>query len=160
MRAIRASLAAATALPQPTLRLLHDRLNRLEADLAIIDFALPEGILQGDPQHRNALHNGTEAVLCDWDTVSIGQPEWDLVTIEIHCRRFRHGQAHYNDFAATYGFDVTQWPGFATLRDPRELRMITTNARKAHHTPGSLAEVQRRTDGLLHEDTALHWNIL
>ncbi|MFE0043714.1 hypothetical protein [Streptomyces albireticuli] len=121
--------------------------------------ALPEGVLQGGPQHRNALHHCAEAVLCDWDTVCVGQPEWDLVTIEVHCRRFGHGTAQYHDFATAYGFDVRRWPGFATLRDLRELRMITTNARKAHHPPGSLTEVTRRVEGLRNEDTCLRWNI-
>ncbi|MCQ8773075.1 hypothetical protein [Streptomyces telluris] len=122
--------------------------------------ALPEGVLQGDPQHRNALHDGDGAVLCDWDTLSLGQPEWALVTIEVHCRRFGHGTTHYNDFATAYGYDVTSLPGYETLRDLRELRMVTTNARKTHRTPGSLAKIERRIEGLRHSDTDLPWNIL
>ncbi|MFD5115181.1 hypothetical protein ACFWNG_23155 [Streptomyces sp. NPDC058391] len=57
-----------------------------------------EGVIQGDPQHRNALHDGDTAVLCDWDTAAVGRPEWDLVTIEVHCRRFGYGQPHYQAF--------------------------------------------------------------
>jgi hypothetical protein len=158
--AIRASLTQTPALPEETVRFLSQRVDRLEADLADVAYVLPEAVLQGDPQHRNALHDGDQAVLCDWDTVAVGQPEWDLVTIEVHCRRFGHGPRHYQEFAETYGYDVTAWPGYPVLRDLRELRMITTNAKKVSHNPGSLAEVQRRIDGLRHEDTDLPWRIL
>jgi hypothetical protein len=99
-------------------------------------------------------------VLCDWDTVAYGQPEWDLATVEIHCRRFGHGPAHYRQFATAYGVDISQWPGYHVLRDLRELRMITTNARKAADAPGTLAEVERRISGLRCENSELAWSIL
>jgi hypothetical protein len=158
--AVRASLAATDWLPHPAHRFLADRLDRLEAALAAVRYQLPEAILQGDPQHRNALHHGERAVLCDWDTVAWGHPEWDLVTIEIHCRRFGHGTVHYRAFADAYGYDVTAWDGYPVLRDLRELRMITTNARKALQAPETLHEVTGRIDGLAQEDTTLEWHIL
>ncbi|MEU1820274.1 hypothetical protein ABZ543_34620 [Streptomyces roseifaciens] len=55
---------------------------------------------------------------------------------------------------------MTSLPGYETLRDLRELRMVTTDARKTHHTPGSLAEIERRIEGLRRSDTDLPWNIL
>lgn len=158
--AIRASIGAITSLPSPALRFLQNRVDRLEAALAEVRYVLPEAVLQGDPQHRNALHDGDQAVLCDWDAAAWGQPEWDLVTIEVHCRRFGYGLAHYRHFAEAYGFDLTGWVGYPVLRDIRELRMITTNAKKASHAPDTLAEVLRRIDGLREEDTQMHWNIL
>ncbi|WP_370417301.1 phosphotransferase family protein [Streptomyces sp. QH1-20] len=158
--AIKASINATTSLPAATLDFLTRRLATLEARLADVAFALPRAVVQGDPQHRNALHHEGRAVLCDWDTVAQGQPEWDLVTIEIHCRRFGYGQEHYDAFADSYGFDVTTWEGYPTLRDLRELRMITTNARKAAQAPGTLAEVERRITGLQREDADLRWKIL
>ncbi|CAL9360873.1 hypothetical protein [Streptomyces sp. enrichment culture] len=114
-----------------------------------------------DPQHRKALHAPDgRAVLCDWDTVVYGQPEWDLVTIEVHCRRIGFDQHHYRRFAGAYGWDVTAWPGYPVLGELRELRMITTNARKVHHAPASLAEVERRVRALRKGDRAFRWNIL
>ncbi|MFK4688205.1 hypothetical protein RKD22_001140 [Streptomyces pristinaespiralis] len=99
-------------------------------------------------------------MLCDWDTIAQGQPEWDLVTVEVHCRRFGYGHAHYQAFASAYGWDVTKCAGYPVLRDIRELRMITTNARKVRHAPESLNEIQRRVDGLRRRDVELPWNIL
>ena len=158
--AIRASLKAITTLPEESLRFLSRRIDRLEKQFADVSYELSPAVLQGDPQHRNALYDGDRTVLCDWDTVVWGRPEWDLTTIEIHCRRFGYGSGHYRDFARAYGYDVTEWPGYPVLRDIRELRMITTNARKAARTPGAMAEVERRIVGLQNEDTRLRWNIL
>ncbi|WP_329834903.1 phosphotransferase [Streptomyces sp. BE133] len=161
LAAIRRSLTAITCLPGEALSFLTEYADQLKAELQAVEFDLPEGVIQGDPQHRNALHaGGSEAVLCDWDTVATGQPEWDLVTVEVHCRRFGHGEQHYAAFADAYGWDVTRWPGYQTLAAIRELRMITTNARKVHHAPSSLQEVVRRVDGLRRHDRLLQWNIL
>ncbi|MGY3334072.1 hypothetical protein ACVW0K_000171 [Streptomyces filamentosus] len=160
LAAIRRSLSTTTCLPPRTLARLGEHADRLEADLAAVEFPLAPGVIQGDPQHRNALHLGTGAVLCDWDTVAFGRPEWDLVTVEVHCRRFGYGRRHYAAFAEAYGWDVTRWPGHPVLAAVRELRMITTNARKVHHAPATLEEVERRVDGLLRGDASLRWNIL
>ena len=158
--AIRRSIDSITCLPPHTLTYLSKRADELEAQLARVDYALPPGVIQGDPQHRNALHTEDgEVVLCDWDTVALGQPEWDLVTVEVHCRRFGYGRAHYSAFADTYGWDITRWPGYPTLAAIRELRMITTNARKVPSAPHTYDEVRRRIDGL-QQDPHLRWNIL
>ncbi|MEU8617317.1 phosphotransferase [Streptomyces sp. NPDC048623] len=161
IRAIRRSLAAITCLPAVALGFLEEEADRLEEALRDVRFSLAPGLIQGDPQHRNALHTTDgSAVLCDWDTVAQGQPEWDLVTVEVHCRRFGYGQAHYQAFADAYGWDVKRSIDYPVLRDIRELRMITTNARKVRHAPDSLSEIQRRVEGLRERDKQLTWNIL
>ncbi|MFG2116696.1 phosphotransferase family protein [Streptomyces sp. NPDC048718] len=161
IRAIRRSLAATTCLPITAIRYMEDEADRLEEQLREVRFELTAGLIQGDPQHRNALHTPEgSAVLCDWDTIACGRPEWDLVTIEVHCRRFGYGQAHYRDFADAYGWDIRESFNYAVLRDIRELRMIATNARKVRHAPDSLREIQRRVDGLRKRDGQLLWNIL
>ncbi|MFD8320772.1 phosphotransferase family protein [Kitasatospora purpeofusca] len=158
--AIRRSIASITALPPADTAFLRQRLSDLEPALADVDFVLRPGLLQGDPQHRNALHQGEAAVLCDWDTACFGPPELDLVTVEIHCRRFGHGRSHYQGFADLYGFDVTAWSGYAVLRDLRELRMITTNAKRARAGSPTLEEVRRRVDGLRLGQVDTGWNLL
>lgn len=158
--AIGRSITAADVLPAATRAFLNERLERLSKELDEIDFLFPETVIQGDPQHRNALHTGATAVLCDWDTVTRGRREWDLATIEIHCRRFSHGAGQYQPFVDSYGFDITTWPGFPVIRDLRELRMIATNARKLTHAPHTRSEVERRIEGLNQEETSMRWNIL
>ncbi|MFG3037250.1 phosphotransferase family protein [Streptomyces sp. NPDC048330] len=159
--AIRRSLTAITCLPAADVRYMEDEVDRLEEELETVPFTLAPGLMQGDPQHRNALHtaHGT-VVLCDWDTIAQGQPEWDLTTVEVHCRRFGYGQAHYQAFVDAYGWDIRKNAGYSVLRDIRELRMVATNARKVRHAPESLSEIQRRVDGLRRRDGELRWNIL
>lgn len=70
----------------------------------------------------------------------------------VRCHRFGHGHAYYRRFAGNYGWDVTRWDGHPVLRDPRELRLITTNARKATYTPETLPEVLRRIKVLRRSD--------
>ncbi|MEV1011745.1 phosphotransferase [Streptomyces sp. NPDC049881] len=160
IRAIRSSLAVTDTLPAATLLRLSERADHLEEQLERVVFELLPATVQGDAQHRNALHHRNAAVLCDWDTVAHGQPEWDLISMEIHCRRFGFPQQHHTAFVRRYGYDITRSPGYRVLREVRELRMITTNARKAADAPGTLAEVTRRIHALHsgHEDLA--WNIL
>jgi hypothetical protein len=162
LAAVRAALAATHTLPDDDLRFLSTRAEQLEKAQRKVSYVHHPTLIQGDPQHGNALRDSRSqrTVLCDWDTVAHGQPEWDLVTVEIHCRRFGYSPQHYQEFAATYGFDVTQWPGYPILRDIRELRMITTNAYKAAHRPGTLTEVRRRIAALRQGDASLRWSIL
>ncbi|MEW1629776.1 aminoglycoside phosphotransferase family protein [Streptomyces sp. NPDC089173] len=160
IRAIRRSLSAISALRAEETSFLADRVNELEAELSTIHFALPPALIQGDPQHRNALRTPDDVVLCDWDTLAVGQPEWDLITVEVHCRRFGYGMPHYQAFADTYGHDITLEPGYKTLAAIRELRMVTTNARKIRHAPETVTEVRRRVQGLRDNDTDLRWHIL
>lgn len=158
--AVRRSIAETTALPPDDVAYLEGRLAELEDALPQVHYVLPPGLCQGDPQHRNALHHGGTAVLCDWDTACFGQPELDLVTVEIHCRRFGYGPSHYREFADQYGFDVTSWQGYPVLCALRELRMITTNAKRASAGSPTITEVRRRIQGLRSDHTGLEWNIL
>ncbi|MEV6979080.1 phosphotransferase [Kitasatospora sp. NPDC093806] len=159
--AIRRSLTATTALAPAELHFLTNRLDELERELAGVVYVLAPSVIQGDPQHRNALHAGHgSAVLCDWDTAAFGQPELDLVTVEIHCRRFGYGEAHYQAFADRYGYDIRTWDGYPTLAALRELRMITTNAKRAAPGSPTLREVRRRVSGLASGHTQTRWNIL
>ncbi|GGV26818.1 aminoglycoside phosphotransferase [Kitasatospora herbaricolor] len=159
--AIRRSLAATGALTATERNYLGRHLEQLEVQLSDVTYLLPPSVIQGDPQHRNALHtNDGRAVLCDWDTAAFGQPEWDLTTIEIHCRRFGYGQAHYEEFAQRYGLDITTWEGYPVLAALRELRMITTNAKRAAPDSATLQEVRRRISQLADRAADQRWNIL
>lgn len=118
-------------------------------------------LLHGDPQHRNMLWDDqiNRPVLCDWEGAVIGPVEWDLVTIEIHCRRFGRPEQEYRDFCTSYGTDIRDWPGYDVLRDLRELRMITSNARKSPASSWEAEEVHRRIARLDAEPTE-QWRIL
>lgn len=158
--AVRRSLAAAETLDEEEQNFLSQRADRLESQLAHMRCQLTQTVLHGDPQHGNALIDHDRTVLCDWDSAVIGPAEWDLVTVEVHARRFGYSSDSYARFARLYGLDVRDSPGYSTLRDLRELRMITTNARKSAHEPEKMGELRRRIDGLRTEDAHLPWSIM
>ncbi|WP_433598807.1 phosphotransferase family protein [Nocardia sp. CA-135953] len=141
--------------------LLHARREELARQAPEIRYELSSGVIHGDAHHRNALwdQQSGRAVLCDWESAAIGPPEWDLVTIEVHCRRFDHPLDEYTQFCQRYGLDIREWSGYAWLRDLRELRMITTNARKSAPGSTAAAEVLRRVEAL-RADARITWHIL
>lgn len=143
--AIRYSLDREQILDHDDHELLVKRCETLSASLADLRYDTQPCLVHGDPQHRNALWEPDgRLVLCDWESAAIGQREWDLVTMEVHCRRFGHPADDYEKFCHLYGWDIREWPGYPVLRDIRELRMITTNARKSSPDSRSAQEVRRR----------------
>lgn len=158
--AIRRSLSRESILSAAEHDFLLSRCASLETELAELRYEHAPCILHGDPQHGNALWDDKRAVLSDWESVVIGPAEWDLVTVEIHCRRFRHPSETYLEFCRTYGRDVRQWSGYATMRDIRELRMIATNARKSSPTSRGAAEVHLRVAQLQQDNQDAAWSIL
>jgi aminoglycoside phosphotransferase (APT) family kinase protein len=118
-------------------------------------------LIHGDPQHRNTLWDNEygRPVLCDWESAALGHVEWDLVTIDVHCRRFGFAEQDYVDFCQRYGRDIRDWDGYPVLRDLRELRMITTNARKSAVGSPEAVEVHRRIAALRGESND-RWVIL
>ncbi|WP_370102932.1 phosphotransferase family protein [Streptacidiphilus sp. MAP12-20] len=158
--AIHHSLSSAPTLAPTDHRFLSKRIEQLADEVRDLPYSLPPTVLHGDPQHGNALYDDADVVLSDWDSAVVGPREWDLVTVEIHVRRFGHGIISYTDFAEKYGCDVRAWAGYQVLSDLRELRMITTNARKSAREPDKMAELARRIDGLRQQDHTRLWNIM
>ena len=158
--AIRYSLDRQGLLSDDERIFLLRRCAYLEAALTNVSYERADCLIHGDPQHRNTLWSGRQAVLCDWESACIGPVEWDLVTIEVHCRRFGHPPETYREFCRIYGRDIRAWEGFTAMRDVRELRMITTNARKSAPGSPSAAEVRRRIAELQEGAEDLAWSIL
>lgn len=158
---IRRSVGSSTILTAADRDLLLNRLNILTGRWRDMRFPRGAGLIQSDPQIRNALRrpDGT-AVLADWDGACIGPREWDIATVAVHCRRFGAAET-FTDFVITYGWDPTTWDAFEDLCQLRELQMIATNARKS--APGSPAadEVHHRISGVRQEARELTaWQIL
>ncbi|GIH79817.1 aminoglycoside phosphotransferase [Planobispora longispora] len=158
--AIRYSLEAETLLAPEDHEFLSGRCNDLEVDLESVHFSTTPRLIHGDPQHGNALIGKSGIVLCDWDSIALGYPEWDLITIEIHSRRFSHPEQDYREFCRIYGRDIRDFDGYPVLRDLRELRMITTNARKSPPGSRSAHEVQERVAQLRRGEGDAAWSIL
>ncbi|MGZ3144447.1 phosphotransferase family protein [Lentzea chajnantorensis] len=157
--AIRRSIDSSTIVSAAERNRLERHLSDVTSRLQQVELSEPR-LIHGDPQHRNTLWDESgQAVLCDWESAVFGPAEWDLVTIEVHCRRFGFPPEQYDNFCERYGRDVREWDGYEVFRDLRELRMITTNARKSAPGTPQAAEVTRRI-AQLGDDHAQPWSIL
>jgi hypothetical protein len=90
-------------------------------------------------------HSNEPVLLCDWDTVSLGPREIDLVPI--HHERRSAAPSHVVDaFASTYGYDVTTWTGYSVLLEIRELSTLTALIKLAAFESSKTAELKYRSD--------------
>src|SRR5205807_9532706 len=117
-------------------RFLGDRCEELLSAYAELRFELPRGLVHGDAHRGNLLWAGGGTVLCDWDSVSIGPREWDLVPTH-HGARFGLSAEDRAAFTAAYGYDLVGWPGFAVLRDLRDLFTLGAYMRNARTNPAA-----------------------
>ncbi|MGH8877058.1 MAG: phosphotransferase enzyme family protein [Stackebrandtia sp.] len=158
--AIRRSLRSSRILSDTDRAFLTTYAEALFERLPHLECSLPSGLIHGDPQHRNALWDDQTPVLADWDSAAAGAREWDLITVEVHCRRFGYAETEYTAFADAYGYDVRDWDGYGLMRDVRELRMITTNARKSPPGSPTAHEVHRRIQALKNQKPDTTWSII
>lgn len=103
---------------------LEHRCDEVDAALAALDYPLPPGPVHGDAHLGNLIPGRDGPVLCDFDSTCYGPREWDLTPMAVGRLRLGHPPEQYRSFVEHYGFDVTAWPGFAVLRQARELKMV------------------------------------
>ena len=139
---------------------LLDRLAELREAYGRLEFALPAGLIHGDANIGNIIRRQADgvAVLIDWDGVSTGPREWDLVLTAMYFERFGwHTADEYRDFVAAYGFDVMSWPGYPVLRSIRELIMVAWLAQNTRESPEIAAEVTKRLEDMRSGDGPRDW---
>ena len=118
-----------------------------EAYYERLEFALPYGLIHGDAHRGNLLRSRGRLVLCDWDSVSAGPREIDLVPT-LQGVRFGLTERQRNGFSEAYGYDITTWPGYPVLRDMRELQTLTAVLRNAHRDQRAHDELRLRLESL------------
>jgi hypothetical protein len=148
MPGIRHSISVSTILNDADRALLAGRSEDVADKLQGVRSPLGWGLIQSDPQVRNALRRRDgSAVLADWDGARIGDRIWDVATVAVHCRRFSNDR-EFQAFVDAYGWDPRGWAEFEDLCRLRELQMIATNARKSLPGTPAAAEVLHRVAGL------------
>ena len=96
-------------------------------------------MIHGDAYADNLIHTPDGAVLADWDSVSYGPREQDIVPASIR-HRFGRPLSEWHQFCAAYGVDPDDLPGLAVLRQMRELRTLVPYIRSTGK-PAAQAEV-------------------
>jgi Ser/Thr protein kinase RdoA (MazF antagonist) len=125
-------------------------LARLRTAYARLEFALPGGVIHGDANIGNVLHDcHGNPIVIDLDDFATGPREWDLILTAIYYDRFGwHTREQYETFTRVYGFDIMQWPGYPVLAVVREFIMVTWVVSKAGEGGRTLREARKRIDAL------------
>ena len=125
---------------------LVSRCDELERQYSETSWRLGCGLLHGDAYTDNLIHTSDGAVLADWDSVSYGPREQDLVPTRM---RYRFGQpaSEWDQFCDAYGIDPSELHGLPVLQQMRELRALAAYIRS--HNPAAQAEVARRIADLI-----------
>jgi hypothetical protein len=156
LRRLRQAMADRGVLRPDQEEFLTRRCTELVHAYRQLDFVLPRGLIHGDAHKGNLLFDGDEIVLCDWDSVSVGPREWDLVPTH-HGQRFGVSKAERAGFTRAYGYDLTAWPGFAVLRDMRDLFTLGAYIRNANANPAARRELENRLSSLMAGDRTRRW---
>lgn len=155
---VRARLAAATTLTGDEHAFLKDQADEVEVQLKNLQPVLPPGPLHGDAHTGNLIPSPAGPVLCDFDSAATGPREWDLTPIAVGHLRLTPPPDAYPRFAATYGTDLLDWPGFPVLRRLRELQLVTSVLPVLGTNPAMQPEWRHRFDTLRAGDASTRWH--
>jgi aminoglycoside phosphotransferase (APT) family kinase protein len=155
---VRRRLGDAEALDPGDRRFITEQCDLLAERLAVLKYPLTSCVVHGDAHLGNLVPGPTGPVLCDFDPTCLGPPEWDLTPVPVGLRRFGGSRRSAAIFARQYGFDVTRWPGFAVLREVRELKLATSVLPILRSNPEVVPELRRRLDSVRTGDTSAGWS--
>jgi aminoglycoside phosphotransferase (APT) family kinase protein len=129
---------------------LTGQLATMQEEYAALEFTLPQGIIHGDANIGNVLHDAQgNPVVIDLDGFAVGPREWDLILTAIYYDSFGwHTHEEYETFACVYGFDIMRWPGYPVLRAVREFLMVTWVIQGAGRSQKVAAEAAKRIAAL------------
>jgi hypothetical protein len=155
---LRADLDGSEAITPAERQWLLDRADELEGRYQHTEWALGIGLVHGDAHAGNLLHTPDEVVLCDWDSVSHGPRELDLVPTSMWYR-YGRPRTEWDTFCAAYGVNPDDLAGLPLLQKLRELQALAAYARNAtdHAFRNELA---RRITSLKAGDHSLAWHAL
>lgn len=135
---------------------LRRRANELLDAYSRLKSELGPGMIHGDPRAGNLLWDGENVVLGDWDSVSYGPRELDLI-ITYQGVRYGRSEDTLDEFAAIYGWDIRSWPGYSILRDMRDLHTLSAPLRLARRRADVAQELHHRLRGLQGADRRQQW---
>ena len=122
---------------------LRNRCTQLLNAYDQLSFPLQAGLIHGDAYWGNLLRDGHRAVLADWDEVSTGPREIDLVPT-LQGTRFGLSEHERDAFIVAYGHDIRTWDGYPVLREIRELSTMSALLREARASARALRELRVR----------------
>jgi aminoglycoside phosphotransferase len=143
LRSFRAAIQASQAISANERAWLTGYCHHLLGAYHQLQFRQPAGLIHGDAWRGNLLWDQGRVVLCDWDAVSTGPREIDLIPT-FQAPRFGLPEADRDAFIAAYGHDIRDWPGYPVLHAIRELSTTSALLRNARADPAAHRELHTR----------------
>lgn len=140
------------------------RITEVRDEIAALDWSLGMGLIHGDAWAGNLLSSPgvypVGAVLGDWDWVSTGPREVDLIPTWHAAVRYGKPASWVSDFTSRYGYDLGQWDGYPVLMAMRDLVQLSGPLRRARQSGPHRALLRQRLDSLRHGDSTSVWRAL
>jgi Phosphotransferase enzyme family len=144
---IRQAIESSRAIDEDEHMWLTEHCERLLAAYGQLRFPLSPGMIHGDAYRGNLLRDEHRVVLADWDAVSTGPREIDLIPT-LQAPRLGLPKGQRDAFIAAYGYDIRSWDGYPILRDIRELSTTSALLRDGHTNAAAQRELQIRLRSL------------
>src|SRR5580693_2663722 len=105
------------------------QITEIRDKIGSLDWPLGIGLIHGDAWAGNLLWSPgavpVDAILGDWDWVSTGPREIDLIPTWHATARYGKPASWVSDFTAHYGYDLARWEGYPVLMAMRDLVQLT-----------------------------------
>jgi aminoglycoside phosphotransferase (APT) family kinase protein len=143
---------------------IRSRIAEVRDAIACLGWPLGNGLIHGDAWAGNLLSCARAlpagVVLGDWDWVSTGPREVDLIPTWHAASRYGKGPGWISDFTHRYGYDLARWDGYPVMMAMRDLVQLTGPIRRAHGGGRYGQVLRQRLDGLRSGDTTTTWTAL
>jgi hypothetical protein len=130
---------------------LDGRIQELESELADLDWPLGCGLIHGDAWAGNLLwatsSDPRRPMLCDWDRVSYGPREVDLIPTWHAAFRYGRDEAWIRAFVKRYGYDLRDGVGYEALLAMRDLAQLPGPIRRVSN-PAYAAVLRQRLEAI------------
>ena len=140
------------------------RISEVREKITGLDWPLGTGLIHGDAWAGNLLScpgaSPGGAVLGDWDWVSAGPREIDLIPTWHAAVRYGKAPSWVGDFISQYGYDLSQWDGYPVLMAMRDLVQLTGPIRRARDSEPHRRALRQRLASLRCGDTTSPWAAL
>ncbi|WP_194917589.1 phosphotransferase [Catenulispora rubra] len=151
-----------TALTGDEVAWLKQEIIEVRERLASVEWQLPSGLVHGDAWAGNLLADSRTGglLLSDWDWVSSGPREIDLVPTWHAARRYGRDDAWKIAFAHQYGYDLTDSPGYEALMHMRDMMQLTGPLRRARTDQRYFTFLRQRVSAIRAGDRSSQWSTL
>ena len=144
---VREAIESSQAINEGERAWLRNRCGELLDAYDRLRFSLPAGMIHGDAWRGNLLRDGHRVVLADWDEISTGPREIDLVPT-LQGTRFGLPEPQRDTFIAAYGHDIRTWDGYPVLHEIREVSTTSALLREGNANEVAQRELQVRLRSL------------